>query len=221
MLIVEQFTEYCLVLLTNGIDVRSVVQFTVQTAAGLCQGKVQPLKARGCATFLLEAAILAEAEQFCFDIDRRVKTANRVIYTLQSTKEYNMSDSEQEVLWLLFMNRDEVGLLSYLRDHPESTKLCKHHYPESHRVCDILLGGYYYRVVRCAVCRERLTFVPIPSDSATPWEEGVPDRVTGQGLWKWIHEEKEYQRKLELDPDKYYDDNHGENIDWNRYMSDS
>jgi hypothetical protein len=63
------------VLSTNGIDVRSVVQFTVQTAVGLCRGKVQPLKVKGRATSRLVETDRAEEEHDCFDTSWIVKGA--------------------------------------------------------------------------------------------------------------------------------------------------
>lgn len=130
-----------------------------------------------------------------------------------------MHKSELAIKWEVFLIcHNDKSLLSYLKEHPESMEECKHHYPENHRICDILLADGYYRVSRCAACGERLCFTIIPADAASPGASGIPYWVSGVGLRKWIEEEKEYQQKLEQDQEKYYDDDHGEHTDWSQYV---
>lgn len=76
MLIVEKYTECCPVLLTSGIVVRDAERFTVQTAAGHCQGKARPLAVKGCAIFHLVVTGLVVDGQFCSNVSLHNRLIN-------------------------------------------------------------------------------------------------------------------------------------------------
>ncbi len=94
-------------------------------------------------------------------------------------------------------------LLAFLGAHPRATLDCGHEYPHLHRVCDVALSGRMFRVNRCVTCGEALFFRPIPADVARPDEPGVPYRLSGAKLARWVDDVRRNDPKEETDWELY------------------
>jgi hypothetical protein len=87
-------------------------------------------------------------------------------------------------------DRDEAALLRAVREHggraPSKDLDC----PVAHRICDIQLAGSGFRVVRVADLDDRTTKLYIyPTDSPSFTQPGVPLRLQGEALWRWVDDE--------------------------------
>src|SRR5687768_13996152 len=87
-------------------------------------------------------------------------------------------------------DRDEEALLAAIREHGGRAPSKDVYFPVAHRSCDIRLGGTGVRVGRVADPDDRTTKLYIyPADSESLTEPGVPFRLQGEGLWRWVEDE--------------------------------
>jgi hypothetical protein len=92
---------------------------------------------------------------------------------------------------------DASEILQLLRTNPELNETCGHPFPSFHRVGDYLIGGHYFRLLRCARCCERLFLRPLAAEKAALDTPGIPYALTGDKLLGWVEEEIERQREKE------------------------
>jgi hypothetical protein len=91
--------------------------------------------------------------------------------------------------WEIYLTSGNAQpLLDFLQERPEFTVSCAHTFPFVHRVADPVLGGRQYRVQRCSVCAERLTFVPVNCPGQDVAGESVPYWVQGKMLQQWVEQ---------------------------------
>ncbi|MBL9181562.1 MAG: hypothetical protein JNN17_05435 [Verrucomicrobiaceae bacterium] len=90
---------------------------------------------------------------------------------------------------------------------------CSHDFPEVHRLVDfVVTPSLGYRVFRCAACHETIFMLKTTSPSST--EPGVPLDVTGEGLLRWVADERAHDDAGDT-PDCHYA--HHSGFDWSRY----
>ncbi|HYE17699.1 MAG TPA: hypothetical protein VEA69_04600 [Tepidisphaeraceae bacterium] len=93
--------------------------------------------------------------------------------------------------------------LALLRELSRAAVGCAHAWPALHRVCDVVVGGEAFRVVRCAGCAERSIVERIRPEVARPDQPGVPCDLTGERLRRWVAAEEESPTKEDVDWDKW------------------
>lgn len=98
---------------------------------------------------------------------------------------HDRTAQELQMLWQSYLaSGDGEGLLSFIESHSEVTRPCGHPFPQSHRIQDIQLLGQRFRVVRCVLCEEKLTFSKIEERTYTD-TPGVPYSLHGEELKRW------------------------------------
>jgi hypothetical protein len=100
-------------------------------------------------------------------------------------------------------SRDESALLAAVAAQPERPPPDAD-YPEFHRLRDVDLRGRAYRVYRLIDPddgQERL-FIE-PTDVPDFGREGVPHRLQGKALRRWVREEAANPAKNDIDWDAY------------------
>lgn len=97
---------------------------------------------------------------------------------------------ELRQIWEEFrLKSDAAPLAAFLAAHPEAKEHCGHEFPYLHRIIDIELPDGFYRLLRCAKCKEELTFMPIPKKLAAVASPGVSYGMRGDRLQKWVEEQ--------------------------------
>ncbi len=114
-----------------------------------------------------------------------------------------------ELLRSCMAANDVTELIPYLREGIP----CPHDFPEVHRLVDFVISSSFgYRVCRCAACHETIFILETTSPASD--EPGVPLDVTGDGLARWVADERA-QDEDEDTPACHY--SHYGSFDWNRY----
>ena len=97
-------------------------------------------------------------------------------------------------------DRDEEALLMAVREFggkaPPEDLDC----PVAHRICDVQLCGSGFRVVRVADREDRTTklyIYPKDSKSLSFTRPGVPFRLQGDALWRWVDDELRHPRDID------------------------
>ena len=101
---------------------------------------------------------------------------------------------------------DQAALLAAVREFGGRAPSKDLDSPVAHRICDVQLDGLGFRVVRVADPDDRTTKLYIyPTDSPSFTQPGVPFRLQGEALWRWV--EDELRSPADVD----------EQVDWSRY----
>jgi hypothetical protein len=107
-------------------------------------------------------------------------------------------DGQLRIRWEIYLVAgNSHPLLVFLGQYPQAAARCAHAYPYEHRITDVVLGDRAYRVGRCVLCNERLTFAPIALEVACPGETGVPYRLQGGALRNWVTQREKAAQSLD------------------------
>jgi hypothetical protein len=109
----------------------------------------------------------------------------------QDTTDYVRDHNALRVLWeQLMRDGDSTQLLRFVREHPGVTTTSGQQYPYLHRICDVILEGHSYRLLRHAHWTQYLILKPIPREIAFPQRPGVPYWLQGEQLRRWVQDVK-------------------------------
>jgi hypothetical protein len=101
-------------------------------------------------------------------------------------------------------DRDEAALLAVVHEHGGRAPSKEVHYPVAHRICDVRLGGSVFRVVRVADLDDHTTRLHIYlTDSPSLTQPGVPFRLRGEALWRWLEDESKSPHDAPADWSRY------------------
>jgi hypothetical protein len=108
-------------------------------------------------------------------------------------------------LWEQFLaDGDSSALLIALRRLPTRKPLQGRDYPECHRICDVQLGGQAYRISRLVDLDDHAERLFIePTDFPDFTNGGVPFKLRGASLRRWVIEESESPAKGPVDWGEY------------------
>lgn len=118
--------------------------------------------------------------------------------------DYVRDHNALRVLWEQYTrDGNPVELLRFIREHPGVTTTSGQQYPRLHRICDVILEGQAYRLLRHAHWIEYLILKPIPRGIADPDRPGVPYWLTGAQLRRWVQDELTSPTKAPTDWEQY------------------
>ncbi|MGV3722843.1 MAG: hypothetical protein ACO1SX_18215 [Actinomycetota bacterium] len=107
--------------------------------------------------------------------------------------------------WERFLeDGDDETLLASVHTQPPVSTAGLPDYPAHHRICDVKLQGKAYRLTRVMNMESGHEQLYIePTDFPAYEHEGVPYRLNGEALRRWIIDEQKQAAKEEVDWDEW------------------